>query len=644
MTCNRGKRFGVVMAVILVLVMLAQTPAISIGRQASENRTASASATEPTTLKIGSIWKVTTLNPFLAAQQTEWVVYHLIYDTLVTYDQDCNAVPLLATSWTVGDWPEADNLSTPDVNEGANRMWEYHIVSNATWHDGVPLTADDVAYSLNLNMNESMWAFTPYISSRTAEFARAINPTTVDVFLKIPSVHPDILTSVPIVPKHIWSNYTPEEIMSDVTNDHPIGSGPFKFVELLQDQHVLLDRNPTYFRGPVAYDRLEFVLYGNEQVMAQDLKNGNIDAMQSFSPTTYNSLKGQPDIVTAKVKSNSQKTIGFNCYTDRSSSKGNPLLLDENIRRAMQLGVNKSYLINNVWGGNGEVGYALPAPIVPYWHWEPQTPEESLNYNPTRANAMLDAAGYDKRNGNGIRLVNRSDNPYAALDTPLSFKFNVRNDAPEDIAAAPYIKAMWKDIGVDVRIEATAESTLATIVYSEASHDVYMWVWGGDYDPTYLLGSMTTDQIWGWNDPFWSNATYDALFLEQLQQTGTDRQSTVFEMEKIFYESSCLMVTSYPYYLFAWNTLHFTNWGDPVAHPARNIVHYFGGGGQLYMELKPVSAGHGGGVSTTVIIGSGIALVIVVGVAVALLVRRGRKDLRRGDGGTEEDKKKTGLD
>jgi len=640
---TRLGNLGVVLAMLFALVMMVQTFAISVTTVSAEEQTANASAAELTTLKIGSIWKVSTLNPFLAAQQTEWVVYHLIYDTLVTYDQDCNAVPLLATSWEVRDWADADNLSTPSINEGANKCWRYHIVSNATWHDGVPLTADDVAYSLNLNMNESMWAFTPYISSRTAAYARAIDSTTVDVFLKIPSVHPDILTSVPIVPEHIWSQYTPEEIMSNVSNDHPIGSGPFKFVELVQDQHVMLERNPTYFRGPVAYDRLMFVLYGNEQVMAQDVKNGNIDAMQSFSPITFNALKGEPNVATAVVRTNTQKTIGFNCFTDRETSQGNPLLLDENIRRAMQLGLNKSYIINNVWGGYGEIGYALPAPIVPYWHWEPQTEEESLNYDPARANAMLDAAGYDKLNGDGIRLVNTSDNPYANRNTPLSFTFNVRNDAPEDIAAAPYIKAMWKDIGVDVSIEAVDEGTLSTIVYWEASHDVYMWVWGGDYDPTYLLGSMTTDQIWGWNDPFWSNATYDALFLEQLQQTGAERQATVFEMEKIFYESSGLIVTSYPYYLFAWSTLHFTNWGDPVAHPGRNIVHYFGGGGQLYMELAPITGSHGGGVSSTVLIGAGIAVLAIVTIAVALVLRRNRKTSGGGDVSKAKDEK-TGLE
>lgn len=635
----------VVLAIVCALVMLAQTFVISVSAASAEGQTAIASEAEPTTLRIGSIWKVNTLNPFLAAEQTEWVVYHLIYDTLVTYDQDCNAVPLLATSWEVRDWTDADDPLTPGINEGADRCWRYHIVSNAIWHDGTPLTADDVAYSLNVNMNESMWAFTPYISGQTAAYARAIDSTTVDVYLKTPSVHPEIMTSVPIVPKHIWSQYTPEEIMSTVTNDHPIGSGPFKFVELVQDQHLMLERNPTYFRGPVAYDRLMFVLYGSEQVMAQDLKNGNIDAMQSFSPTTFNTLEGQPDIATAVVESNSQKTIGFNCYTDRDTSQGNPLLLDENIRRAMHLGLNKSYLINNVWGGYGKIGYALPSPIVPYWHWEPQTPEESLNYNPARANAMLDAAGYDKRNGDGVRLVNRSDNPYAALDTILSFRFNVRNNAPEDVAAAPYIKAMWKDIGVDVQIETVDEGTLETIVYWEASHDIYMWVWGGDYDPTYLLGAMTTDQIWGWNDPFWSNATYDELFLEQLQLTEADRQSTVFEMEKIFYESSGLIVTSYPYYLFAWSTLHFTNWGDPVAHPARNIVHYFGGGGELYMQLEPVSGDDGGGVSSTVLIGAGVAVIAIVALAVAFVLIRGRNKARGGkDTGKPEKERKNGLD
>ena len=599
----------------------------------------SSAVADPTTLRVGMLQGIDSLNPYIAYEDSSYVILFNIYDRLLSYDQDLKVKPVIATSWEVDDWDAADDTSTPAVNEGKNKLWRYTITQNATWHDGEPLTAEDVAFSINLNLDPAMWAFTPYISTNTADHATAVDSTTVEVYLKLPSVHIENLM-VPIVPKHIWKDFSAGEIYYSVTNEHPIGSGPFMFVEYKRDQYAILERNPTYHLGPVAYDRLVFYFYGSDQVMAQDLKNGNLD-LARFPPLTYKSLIGEPDIATAEVGRVYQSTIGFNCYQS-NDSRGNWILRDEHIRRAMHLAMNKTYLIDTVWGGYGDVGYGLPAPVVPYYHWEPQTPEESLNFNLTRANAELDAAGYDKWNGDGVRLVNRTDNPYAELGTPLSFKFMVRNDAPEDIAAAPYIKEMWQKVGVSVQIQPVDEGTMETDVMYYFKHDVFMWYWSGDFDPTYLLGIHTADQIKGWSDTQWVNATYEELFLEQMQQTGAERQQTVFEMQKIWYESSGMIIITYPYDLFAWNTKYFTNWGDPENHPGRTMTPYFGAN-PLFLGLEPVEEGGAGpGISNTVLLGAGIAAAVVVAAVVAIVVMR-----RRGKGPTEADEekeKKTGLD
>ncbi len=607
---------AVVAASLGVMLLI---PALSLGL---------ASLAEPTTLRVGMLQGIDSLNPFIAYEDSSYVTLFNIYDRLITYDEDLNPKPLIATSWEVDDWNDADDAATTDINEGANRLWRYHIAENVKWHDGEPLTVNDVVYSINVNLNESMWAFTPYISIRTALYATSIDATTVEVYLKIPNVHVENLM-LPIVPEHIWSQYTVGEIQNSVVNDHPIGSGPFRFVEYAPNQYVILDRNPDYHLGPVAYDRVVFQFYGSDQVMAMDLRNGNLD-LARFPPLTYNSLKGQPDIETAEVKRFYHSTIGFNCFDD-PASKGNPLMLDENIRRAMHLAVNKPYLIDTIWAGYGDVGYGLPAPVVPYFHWEPQTPEESLDFNLTRANAILDAAGYDRRNSDGVRLVNRSDNPYAAYGTPLSFGFLVRNDAPEDLASAPYLKEMWEEIGVAVDVRPVDESVLEDEIMWAAAHDVFMWYWSGDFDPTYILAIHTTDQIWGWSDTFWSNEAYDELFLLQMQQIGEERQQTVFGMQKMWYESSPMIIITYPYDLFAWSTLHFTNWGDPVAHPGRTMTPYFGAN-PLFLELEPVAGGGGRAVSSTALIASGVVVVVIVVVAVLAMMRRRRsRELGKGE-------------
>ncbi len=623
------RRILMSLALLVSAVIVVQSVFVSLSAMAAE---------EPTTLRVGMLQAATNLNPYNAYEDSDYTVFGQIYDRLIRYDENLEPTPSIATSWEVDRWAEADDLATPSIDEGANKVWRYNIVQGARWHDGELVTTEDVAFSINVNLNESMWGFSPYINFRMASFARAINDTTVEVYLKLPSVHADALV-IPIVPVHIWGQYTAGEIQNSVTNDHPIGSGPFEFVEFAKDQYVVLEKNPDYFDGPVAYDRLVFVFYGSDQIMAEALKNGEIDVAK-FPPLTYEALKTEPGVFTAAVERYYQSTLGFNCFND-PGSRGNPLLLDENLRQALHLAIDKQYIIDTVWRGYADVGYALPPPVVPEFFWE-ATPEESLNYNVTRANELLNESGYDKWNNDGVRLVNRTDNPYAAMNTPLSFKLNVRNDNPEDMAAAPYIKEMWAEVGVKASIEPIDESALETLVYYEAAHDSYIWYWSGDMDPTYILGVMTTDQYWGWNDPFWSNTTYDELYLVQMSQDGAERQATVFEMERIWYESSGMICLSYPHALYAWTEMHFTNWGDPVSHPGRTIDLYLGPSA-LFLVLEPTGGG-GGGVSSTVVLGAIAAVAIIVAVVAVLMLMKRRREGGIAEGAPAREEKKTGLE
>ena len=583
MNAKHVRPLYVCLSLLVGLVFLSQSLSAILSNQTADENKASVSAATPSILKVGILFPVTNLNPFTAVQDSDYVVFGLIYDRLVSYDQDLKPRPQIASHWEVDRWAAADNPATPGVDEGANRLWRYTIVQNATWHDGVPLTAEDVNYTINLNLNPVMWAYSPYLNNRVADHARATNSTTVEVYLKLPSVHPET-NIVTIVPYHIFGALSPQHIQYSFSNSNPVGSGPFKFNQFVKDQYVLLDRNPNYNLGPVAYDQVKFIMFGSDQIMAEALKSGDIDVAR-FPPLTYDSLKGQPDIMTAEVDRYYQSTLGINSW--ENSTKGSKLLRDVNLRRAMHLAIDKQYIIDTVWRGYADMGYALPAPIAPYYHWVPSA-AESLGYDVSRANALLNESGYDKWDSNGIRLVNYTTQ-YAPLNTPLSFRLAFGNSAPEDIAAAPFVKEMWKKIGIDATLLPTDESAMETDVYTQANFDTYIWYWSGDQDPNYILGAMTTDQIGGWNDCHWSDATYDELYIVQMTQSGAARQATVFEMQRIWYESSGMICLSYPHGLYAWTEKHFTNWGDPVAHPGRTYDFYYGAPA-LFMNLQPVGA------------------------------------------------------
>jgi hypothetical protein len=133
------------------------------------------------------------------------------------------------------------------------------------------------------------------------------------------------------------------------------------------------------------------------------------------------------------------------------------------------------------------------------------------------------------------------------------------------------------------------------------------------------------------------------MYLEQMSQEGAERVQTVFEMERIWYESSGMIVLSYPYGLYAWTEQHFTGWGDPVAHPGRTIDIYFGAPA-LYMELEPTDGGGGGGISSTVLIGAGVVAAAIVAAVVVMLLMRKRKVGGAAEGTPQKEEKKTGLE
>ncbi len=570
--------------------------------------------------RIGMLQPIGSLNPFTAIEDSDYIVFNAVYDRLTTWSEDWEPKENLAEDWRVLSWEAADDPQT-EADEGANRHWQYDVRDGVQWHDGQPFTAEDVNYTLNLNLNEDprFWAFTPYISPQIFDHAE-VNKTstsTVDLYLKVPCLQIDTM-SLPIVPKHIFGEMTPDEVL-DFTNDHPIGTGPFKFVEYVTGDHVTLVANENYTWGKPKIETLQIVFYGSDQVMAEALKAGDIEIARFPRALTYDSLKDQANISTAEVRANYWSDIGFNCYPDAPSSV-NPLLRDENVRQAIHYATNKQFLIDIVFGGYADEGTGLTFKATPQWWFDPG--DDKFEFNLTKANETLDAAGYDWNNQHTVRVAGPG-NPYANPNTPLEFELLVINTAPEDVATAPYLKAWWEIVGVNVDIIYLDENELETRIYWNADHEIYLWYWSGMPDPRYILEVQTSNEIWGWSDNFWTNETYDALYMEQLNQTGATRNATIQQMLRINYLSSPFIVTAYPWFLFAYRTDKWTGWGDLSAHPGRSYWFYYQPNAML-MEVEPIGAEEGGGgVSDAVIIAVAIVvLVAIVAIASYFLLKK----------------------
>jgi len=567
---------GSVKAVGIVFAMMFASILASSGFGIAGTQPAGIQAQVPVPpFRIGMLQPIASLNPFAALEDSDYVIFSLIYSRLTSWDQDWNPAPELAASWRVLSWKAVDDPGTPQ-DEGANRMWQYDIRQGVTCTDGVPLTAADVAWTLNfdLDTNPICWSFTPYIPLNIFDHAEvnATLPNSVDLFLKIPSVL--IYTmSIPIVPEHIFGSMSRQQVLK-WDGLPPVGSGPFKFVEYVTGDHVTMEANDQYYFGKPYIQTLQVLFYANDQVMAEALKKGDIDIAQFPAAQTYNSLKGFPNIDTAEVTYNYMKDVGFNCYPDAPTTGQypvNPLVRDERLHQALHYATNKQYLLDVIFGGYGYVGAGLVGQAPAQYYYDPGP--DTFNFDLDKANETLEAAGYVWNADHTVRVAG-SGNPFAPEGTPLEFDMLVINTNPDDVAMAPYLVGWWGIVGVKVTIVYVDEATMETRVYWDANHEIYLWYWSSMPDPRYILEIETTSEIWGWNDNFWSNETYDQLFVLQMQQTGEERNATIQEMCRINYLSSPFIFTVYPDQMFAWRTDVWTGWGD-MGHVGRNYANNY---------------------------------------------------------------------
>jgi len=450
------------------------------------------------------------INPMLTTLYDggAWVISHIIYDKLVQTDSYGNIIPDLADNWTYTD-PQTIVFS---------------LAHNATWHDGVPFTANDVVFTINhVTANQALY---PHIGQYVQNIAsaQALDNYTVQIKLKAPDAtfFSASLLQLVIVPQHIWASFTGN--FSTFTDNPPIGTGPFKFVSWEANSYVQLDANPNYFRGAPHIKHLIIRYYNSVNAMVLALQSGEIDLTSPLlPPTVVSSLTSNPDI---QVFTRPDLRYFYLTFNEFPNGTGNPTLRDERVRQALEHAVDKQELAQRVWLGFADVLNTVVPTALGSWH-NPNTPDYVFDLNMSKK--ILDDAGY-KVGPDGIRA--------SPTGIKMIYNIDVPNDYSEEYRAAQIIAGWWSQIGVKATPRLMDSGSLGN---EEAAwqHDVVLWTWSADFlDPAYFLSMFTTSQdtcVPGClGDAGWSNATYDQLFTQQSQTTDTaKRQQIIYELQDI---------------------------------------------------------------------------------------------------------------
>jgi peptide/nickel transport system substrate-binding protein len=550
-----------------------------------------------TTLRIGMSEPVDNLSPFIGITDDAYIFYGLVYDNLIAVDQDMNPKPNLALSWYV----------VPDIVPYGS-VWQYNLTHNAKWHDGEPFTAEDVVFTFNYQIGANwatMWAYQPYTA--VVGSVEMLDDYTVRIHFIDYDGNPSACAfgaslAVPIVPKHIWQDIPPPEAGFSYPNKHPIGTGPFMctdqtYSEFLRGDRLILYKNPEYhgtldYGQQVRFDRLVLEFYSEPAAMLSDIERGAIDLAALDAPNYDNLLSWLTSHPTnaiktfAGLKCNSFSVEIATCMNPSGSSSINPLRLDLNVRKAMAYATDKNYVVNNIYRGFAEKGSAILSPVQPYWYWEPG-PSDEYSFNITKANQILDDAGYPWNGDHTVRVCQVGNPLYPAGGKPLKFQLIVEQELYEDRLTAMYLVDQWKQIGITVDPLFVNTAMWSTIVYSGV-YDLCITYWSGDPDPNYLLYIQSSYALGGWSDNFYNNPEYDQNYTDQLLTVNaSERLPYVVNCQKLSYRDCPYIVTCYPYGCYAWREDHFTGWGDWATHQGRALSSFWSAN-PLFFDLVPV--------------------------------------------------------
>jgi peptide/nickel transport system substrate-binding protein len=594
-----------VAAVLMALISVLTSTTGAVGQDSSGKG-------EKVTLRMGSTNDIDGFNPFKIVEIPSYELMGLTYDLLVdTSPKDSSPVPGLADSWETSD----DGLT-----------WTFHLNKDAKWHDGKPVTSEDVAYTYQRILDEEQGLYIDAV--KQIDSIETPDEHTVVFKTKKPSVQM-LNTYVYILPKHIWEK-VPEEETKSFKNEPVIGSGPFQAVEWSEGQFARLETNPDYFRGIPKIDEIIFQFYDNDDTMVQALKNGEVDYIYNMPINLFKSLENQEGIETNSAPDPGFTELGFNLYEPTpeaieefgapKKTTGNPALLDPLVREAINWTIDEEALTEKILQGEGVSGTTVVPPALANYHLE--IPESEIQgFDIERSKELLAQAGWEDTNGDGTVDKNGEE---------LQLRLFVRTEDADAETQGEFLEDWFKEAGIGLETKAMGDTALTDAIYA-ADYDMFIWGWGSEADPDFILSVLTCDQFMGWSDTFWCDGEYSRMYQEQKQQLDLDeRAATIKEMQRIAYEDNPYVILYYDNQLEAWRTDKFEGWTKtPSAADPGQVAFTFTTA--TYTNLQPLSAGgaedEGGGTSPLLYVGIGIVAIAVIA-GIVYFVRRGSAEDR----------------
>ncbi|MEO8436655.1 MAG: ABC transporter substrate-binding protein [Pyrinomonadaceae bacterium] len=381
----------------------------------------------------------------------------LMFNSLVKKDEKFDYVPELASEIQRSD----DGLT-----------FTFKLRDGVTFHDGRALTSADAKYTmdtmLSSNFAKSASFFEGAGVNKKSYIASVEAPDAATFIIKLTKPWVGLLPNlvpIPVIPKDSYP----------AQKDHPIGSGPFKFLSYDTAQGVVdLEANANYWQGAPKIASIRVRVISDSNAMQAELQSGRVDIAPlptSLLPDAIKQLGDQPNLKVIQFPGSNLVLLTFNASS--------PPMDDVRVRQAICYAIDRERMISALLLGQGKIAHS----ILPEASWA-YTSGQTYSFDPAKAKALLDEAGYKDPDGDG---------PKMRFSKPLVYRISGSSAQARQYAGV--IQNYLKDVGVPASIEAAETNTHFEELRRGNFQMAYgQWV-GGNQDPIFFKDLFATSEI-----------------------------------------------------------------------------------------------------------------------------------------------------